>query len=136
MADADTPDLGIGVAGQQASGGRQSIVRYLEGFTVDVKSHDPTVIAGLHLGAHLLLVKSHATAGMLFFTVPRLGFHQGLSLIWQRRFIPNPIVAAGRHARFAPPGLQPFGRDQALTQFAQPNGTNHQPFGAPRAVER
>jgi hypothetical protein len=77
VADADTPDLGIGVAGQQTLGGCQGILGHLEGSSVDVEGHDPTVIAGLHLGTYMLLVKGCAAAGMLFFAVAELGSRHG-----------------------------------------------------------
>ena len=78
VADADAPDLGIGVAGQQALGSGQGIIRHLEGAGVHVEGHDLAAIAGLHLGAHLLLVKGGAAAGMLFFAVAGLGFRHGV----------------------------------------------------------
>src|SRR5947209_3822975 len=82
VADADAPDLGIGVAGQQALAGGQGIFRHLEGSTVHVEGHDLSVIAGLHLGTHVLLVKGRAAAGMLFFAVARLRFRHGDAPSW------------------------------------------------------
>jgi hypothetical protein len=73
MADADAPDLGIGIAGQQALGRRQGIVRDFEGTAVHVDGHDPPEVASLDLRAHVLLVESVPAAGMFFFAVPGLG---------------------------------------------------------------
>ncbi len=78
-ADTDAPDLGIGMACQQALGGCQGVFGHLEGSAVHVKGHHLAVIAGLHLGAHVLLVKSRAAAGVLFFAVARAG-------VWSCRF--------------------------------------------------
>src|ERR1700722_12541634 len=83
IADADAPDLGVGTAGQQALGGGQGIVRDLEDSAVHVEGHDPPAVAGVDLRAHVLIVESSATAGMLFFAVARLGSRHGCSPIWR-----------------------------------------------------
>jgi hypothetical protein len=77
--DADTPDLGVGTAGQQALGGSQRILGDLEGSSVHVEGHDPPAVAGLDLRAHVLLVKGGAAPGMLFFAVPGLGSRHNFS---------------------------------------------------------
>jgi hypothetical protein len=81
VADADAPNLGIRVAGQQPLRGRQGVVGHLEGPGIYVEGHDLAVIAGLHLGTHVLLVESCATPGMLFFAVAGLGLRHGFSPI-------------------------------------------------------
>jgi hypothetical protein len=62
-ADADTPDLGIGEVGQQALARGQGIFGHLKGPGVHVEGYDSAVIAGFHLGTHLLLVEGRAAAG-------------------------------------------------------------------------
>ena len=44
LADTDTPDLGIGIARQQALAGCQRVVRYLKGSGVHVYGDDPPAV--------------------------------------------------------------------------------------------
>jgi hypothetical protein len=83
VADANAPDLGIRVEGQQALGSGQSVLRHREGSRVHVKGHDLAVIAGLHLEAYVLLVQGSATPGMLFFAVTGLTVRHGFSPVWR-----------------------------------------------------
>ena len=69
VADPDAPDLGVREAGEQLLRGRQGVVRYLKRAGVHVEGHDPATAAGLDLGAHLLLVKCGAAAGVLVLAV-------------------------------------------------------------------
>jgi hypothetical protein len=75
VAGADTPDLGIGVVGQQALGSCQGIFGYLKDPGIHVEGYDSAAIAGLHLGTHPLLVKGRAATGMLFFAVTGMSVH-------------------------------------------------------------
>jgi hypothetical protein len=73
VADADTPDLRIRMAGQQALGSRQSVFGHFKVPAVYVDGYDPAMIAGLHLGTHLLFIHGNAEAGMLFLAVSGMG---------------------------------------------------------------
>jgi hypothetical protein len=96
VADADAPDLGIGVAGQQALGGVQGIFRHLEVAGVHVEDQDLAVITGFHLRTHALLVKGCAAAAMLLFAVAGLGFRHCSSPVRREGHALSPIVAIGR----------------------------------------
>jgi hypothetical protein len=97
MADADAPNLGVGAAGKQTAGRGQRIFPHLKRPGVYVKGHDLPLVAGLHLGAHLLFVECCAAAGVLLLAIPWLGSRHGFS----------PVLCLGNfHKRIL---LQPAG---------------------------
>src|SRR5436853_238242 len=96
VADADAPDLGIRVAGQQALGSGQGVFGQLEGAGVHVEGYDLAVVAGLHLGAHVLLVKGRAATGMLFFPVAGLWARHGVSPVWREEVGAQPYCTRRR----------------------------------------